>query len=150
ADPRALLQAEGHCPVPRGEDPALAALPRRAELGVRRGDWAGALRRLRALRPGVPQGRDRDAHVEWTGWGAVRRLLRDPHHALLVLRALRRGVPVPRDRDEPRVRAVAVRAVRPGLHSRRVARPPRRARGEVRWPPASSNRWCSTRSARCW
>ena len=114
--------------LPRGEDAGLPALPRAPQAPPLRGHGAGEVRRLLAVRGGLPGGlHPRGGGREHAGEprqrrGALRRGVRDQPVALHLLWLLRDRVSVRRDHDGPRLRDGGLQPVRPDLHQGDAAR----------------------------
>ena len=134
----AARRGAGHDPVPGGEDAGLPALSRPPQAPPLRGHRAREVRRLLAVRGGVPgrlhprrRRRERPRRPR-LGRRALRGGLRDQPRALHLLRLLRGRVPVRRDHDGPRVRAGRLQPRGPDLHQGDAARGADRADAAAR------------------
>src|SRR5207244_7294129 len=137
---QADLQEADHAAVPRVQAAGLSALPRPAPALAAR-ERAGEVRRLLALRGGVPRGlhprRRRREHAGQPRLGrrALRADLRDQPQPLHLLRLLRARVPVRRDHARQRVRDLGAQPRRPDLHEGHAPRAARQ--GVARCGPGS-------------
>ncbi len=128
--------------VPRGHEADGAALPRpaRPEPAPRR---AGEVRRVRAVRVGLPRGRHlRRGRRQHRGGAllarrAVRRDLPDQLPAVHLLRAVHRGVPDPVADDVERVRARRRQPAGPDLHQGAADGPAAAGHGGAAAPDAA-------------
>src|SRR3984893_15518513 len=131
--PRAHRRGPDDGPVPRGEGAGLPALPRTSQAASVRGHPAGEVRRLLALRRGLPsrlhpRGGGRE-HARKPGLRgrALRGRVRDQPVSLHLLRLLRDRLPVRRDHDGARLRALGLRPLGSDLHQGDAARRATRA-----------------------
>src|SRR5204863_6344952 len=121
-DVRPHRRGAGDDPVPGAEDARLPALSRPPQAPPLRGHRPREVRRLLALRRGVPRrlhsrgGRRERSRQPGLRRRALRGGLRDQHDPLHLLRLLRGRLPVRRDHDGPRLRARRLQPRRPDLH----------------------------------